>query len=269
MKRGRRQFYAATFSPLHVVAKFVQHGLRKRGIGVGTARFAEADEPAPAADATIYRQESPFSLAEVVRETNGGSDNFYAEHLLKTLGAEFGEEGSFDAGVRAVRRSLSLLDVPLAGYAQLDGSGLARSDEGGNVASPRTVVALLRAMAQHPRGGAFVASLAVSGVSGTLEHRFDEPPLKGRVYGKTGRIQGSLTLSGYLARDDVPIVAFAMLANYEGEGTFALRRKVCQFQDAVLHSVWSHLRDTDRRWVSPPSLVNALASTSDDITSIE
>jgi D-alanyl-D-alanine carboxypeptidase/D-alanyl-D-alanine-endopeptidase (penicillin-binding protein 4) len=269
MKRGRRKFYAATFSPLHSVSKFIQHGLRRRGIDVGPARFAEGDEAAPEAAATIYQHVSPFSLADVILETNLNSNNYYAEHLLKTLGAEFEGEGSFDAGVRAVRRAVSLLDVPLVGYQQLDGSGLARSDYGGNTASPRTIVSLLEAMAQHPRGAPFVASLAVGGISGTLEHRFEEPPLQGKVFAKTGRIQGSLALSGYLALDDVPVVAFSILANHEAEGTFALRQQVYEFHDAVLQKMWSHLNEIDHDWTAPPTIVKALAAHTNGFPPVE
>ncbi len=269
MKQRRRVVYAATFSPLHVIANFAKHGLRKRGIAVDATRVAEGSEATPDAEATIYRQESPFSLAQLIYETNAGSDNFYAEHLLKTLGAEFGDEGSFDEGIRSVRHALSMLEIPLTGFAQMDGSGLARAKGAGNLASPRTVVALLRAMAQHPRGVQFVSSLAVAGVSGTIERRFDEPPLRGRVYAKTGKINGSITLSGFLVHETVPVAAFSILGNFEGEGTFALHRTIYQFQDDALNSAWVHLQATNQRWATPPALVSANDAADPDASGIE
>lgn len=260
VKRGRSSVYATTSDPLETVTNFLVRGLTKRGVEVGRARRAGAREVQPPEFRTIYRQECPLSLADVLRETNAESDNYLAEHLFKTLGAEFHGRGSFDGAADAARVALATVGVTLDGFTQSDGSGLARSESGGNRASAETVTSLLRTMAIHPRGGAFVSSLAVSGQSGTLEHRLDEGPLAGAVHAKTGWIQGAMTLSGYMRRDEGRVVVFSILVNYDAPYTYDRRQVVLSFQEELLRAVWDHLDTTDVEWhAPPPALVRALA----------
>ena len=77
-------------------------------------------------------------ISYLVKLTNTPSDNFFAEMLLKGLGASFGGAGTTAAGAAVVRSELATLDV----HPQLnDGSGLSRSD----LTSPRQVVTRARA----------------------------------------------------------------------------------------------------------------------------
>ena len=190
------------------------------------------------------------------------SDNYLAEHLFKTLGAEFHGRGSFEGSATAVHAALSAAGVVLTGLTQVDGSGLARAEEGGNRASPETVTSLLRAMAAHPRGGAFLRSLAVSGKRGTLLHRLDDGPLAGHVHAKTGWIKGSLTLSGYMRRDDARVAVFSILVNYGAPYTYDRRQVVMRFQEQVLRAVWDHLETVNTDWGIPPALAHAFDSPS-------
>ena len=56
------------------------------------------------------------------------SDNFIAEELLKTIGAEVGEGGTTAAGAAIVMRDLASAGIPLAGVRIVDGSGLSLDD---------------------------------------------------------------------------------------------------------------------------------------------
>ena len=241
MKVGRSSVYAAASDPVEPAMNFLRHGLRKRGIQVRSARKAGAQELAPPMSAEVYAQESAMSLHEAAYETNTNSDNYLAEHLLKTLGAELKGDGSFEGGASAVRETLLELGAPLENFTQMDGSGLARARNGGNRASAKEVVVLLRLMAAHPQGGSFVDSLAVSGQSGTLKNRFRDGPMHGLVAAKTGYIHGSLSLSGYLVRGKRKAALFSILANFRSANTFALRERIRQTQSAVLNAAWSYL----------------------------
>ena len=98
MKIGRSSVYAAARNPVTVAKTFLKHGLRKRGVRIADAREPHQGEPAPPIQSEVYVQGSALSLREAAIKTNADSDNFLAEHLLKTLGAELKGEGSFDAG---------------------------------------------------------------------------------------------------------------------------------------------------------------------------
>ncbi|MFN0208055.1 MAG: D-alanyl-D-alanine carboxypeptidase/D-alanyl-D-alanine-endopeptidase [Planctomycetota bacterium] len=166
----------------------------------------------------FVRLQSPATLAEVVKVTNRESDNLYADMLLKVLGAKCKGEGTFAAGIDAVRETLQNLGVPSAGFAAVDGSGLARDSK----ISPAATVALLQAMAETPVFDIYKDSLAVGGEpDGTLRKRFREPMYRGRIHAKTGSIDGATALSGYADAAGGETFAFSCITNYtEFGGTF-------------------------------------------------
>jgi serine-type D-Ala-D-Ala carboxypeptidase/endopeptidase (penicillin-binding protein 4) len=155
-------------------------------------------------------------LAAIVRTMNRESDNFVAEMVLKTLGAELGRGGTTASGAAVARTSLAEASVPLVGARLVDGSGLSRLDR----LSAASLVALLRAGAAEPSiRDAFLSSLAVAGVSGTLERRLDRRPAYGQVIGKTGTTRLASSLSGFVRGRYV----FAVVQNGSPVATFAAR----------------------------------------------
>ena len=126
---------------------------------------------------------------------NRVSDNFYAEMLLKQLGARIRGNGTTTAGTRVVVAELAERGVPLDGVRIADGSGLSRYDR----LTARALAALLiSAWSDATIKDPFVASLPIAGVSGTLEDRMTKPPAYANVYAKTGTTETASTLSGYV-----------------------------------------------------------------------
>jgi len=145
-------------------------------------------------------------LAEIVRFMGRESDNYTAELLVKQLGALYADRGSTAAGTRVVRGTLEEAGIPLAGVRLADGSGLSSLDR----LTAAAVVALLEAgLTERDISDAFLASLAVAGVAGTLEDRMDARPARGRVIAKTGTTTTASALSGFV-RDRY---VFAILQN--------------------------------------------------------
>ncbi|MBA2383442.1 MAG: D-alanyl-D-alanine carboxypeptidase, partial [Actinobacteria bacterium] len=88
------------------------------------------------------------------------------------------------------------------------------------------VVALLEAgLADPALRDAFLGSLAVAGVAGTLEHRLQARPARGRVIAKTGTTSAASALSGFV-RDRY---AFAVLQNGRPVSTFWARKAQDRF----------------------------------------
>ena len=146
------------------------------------------------------------SLADIVRGMDQASDNFYAEMLLKELGARLRGRGTTYSGTRVIGAVLRERGVPLSGVRIVDGSGLSLYDR----LTAKTIVALLvSAWSDAKIHNAFVGSLAVAGVSGTLEDRMRRPPARGVVRAKTGTTARASALSGYVGRGYV----FAILQN--------------------------------------------------------
>jgi D-alanyl-D-alanine carboxypeptidase/D-alanyl-D-alanine-endopeptidase (penicillin-binding protein 4) len=59
----------------------------------------------------------------------------------------------------------------------------------------------------------FVASLPVSGRTGTLRYRLSDKGMAGRVRAKTGTLDGVSALSGYVTTNSGRTVAFSVIAN--------------------------------------------------------
>lgn len=133
-----------------------------------------------------------------ITSMNLRSDNNYAETLFKHIG-----------GANGAKNALSKLGLDPKSYRLADGSGLSRS----NVATPRSLVSMLRAMYFSPNGQIFENSLPIAGISGTLRNRMRLSPAAGKVYAKTGTLTGVRALSGYLQHPHSGMLVFSIIVN--------------------------------------------------------
>ena len=165
-------------------------------------------------------------LADVVRFMGRESDNYTAEMLVKHLGAALAGSGSTAAGTRVIRSALGDAGVPLAGVRLADGSGLSGLDR----LTAAAVVALLEAgLSEGDLRDAFLQSLAVAGVNGTLEDRMESLPARGQVIAKTGTTRTASALSGFV-RDRY---VFAVLQNGRPISTYWARLAQDRFATAL------------------------------------
>ena len=177
--------------------------LRARGIAVTGSAGQRATPPGAR---ELAREPSP-PMSTLIGLTNRPSDNFFAEMLLKDLGATFLHRGTTAGGAAVVRARMAQLGIhPRVA----DGSGLSRS----NRTTPRDVVRLLSAMDHSPTvASAFRNSLSVAGRSGTLAPRMRGTVAAGRCRGKTGTLSGASALSGYCDAVGGRRLAFSILMN--------------------------------------------------------
>jgi D-alanyl-D-alanine carboxypeptidase/D-alanyl-D-alanine-endopeptidase (penicillin-binding protein 4) len=166
------------------------------------------------------------------------SNNETAELLTREIGRRRADDGTTEAGTRAIPGVLAALGVPVTGVDLHDGSGLAHE----NRVTCRALLGVL-ALAQRPRLAALDRGLAVAGATGTLVDRFVGTPLAGRLRAKTGHIDGVVGLAGVVS----PGARFAFVAN----GDFTTDEGA-RMQDAVGSAVGEYL-DT----AGPPGLVPA------------
>jgi D-alanyl-D-alanine carboxypeptidase/D-alanyl-D-alanine-endopeptidase (penicillin-binding protein 4) len=143
-------------------------------------------------------------MATLVAMTNTPSDNFFAETLLKDLGAQFGGGGTTANGAAVVRSTIA---TTFGLHPRLnDGSGLSRYDR----TTPFDVVSLLR---DQQSDQPFVQSLATAGETGTLVDEMRHTYAQGRCRGKTGTLHDVSNLVGYCQARDGHLLAFAFLMN--------------------------------------------------------
>jgi serine-type D-Ala-D-Ala carboxypeptidase/endopeptidase (penicillin-binding protein 4) len=157
------------------------------GTPLGAARLASVNSP---------------TMATLIKLTNTPSDNFFAEMLIKDIGARFARAGTTAAGAAVV--SAELASQFGIHPTLLDGSGLSHDDH----TSPLDVVTLLRKMSGNTP---FVNSLAVAGRTGTLMDEMRGTVAQGVCRGKTGTLQAVSNLVGYCTARDSHTLAFAFL----------------------------------------------------------
>jgi serine-type D-Ala-D-Ala carboxypeptidase/endopeptidase (penicillin-binding protein 4) len=191
-----------TRRPALTAAQLFRHDLRRAGISVhgGAALGVASEEAAPLAQV----QSAPLSA--VVRHMDVYSDNFYAEMLLKEIGAVQGDFGSAAAGIAVERRLLQDAGVPLGGVRLVDGSGLSLLDRW----TPLGLATLLRTMYEDEDLRPYLlAALPIAGKTGTLAHRMRTGPAHGLVRAKTGTTGNASSLSGFVGDR----YAFSILEN--------------------------------------------------------
>lgn len=210
--------------PAKLATATLARSLRKAGVHVRT-RVALGKAPVAARQVAVVR--SP-TLTRIVNATDVYSDNFFAETLIKLLGARFGAGGSTRAGAAVVARFARSRG---SGLHAIDGSGLTRSGR----ASPSQVVTLLESMRGSAVGKDFIGDLPLAGREGTVASRMHGTRAAGRCRTKTGTLTGISNLSGYCFNRDGKTMAFSILMGSVRDLSLAHRE-----QDRIAGAVASY-----------------------------
>ncbi len=157
---------------------------------------------------SLFVYHSP-KLPEIIKVINKKSHNFYAEQLLKTLGAHFYGEGSFKAGCKAVSRWAASIGIDDDDLIMVDGSGLSRK----NYISPKAVARLLEYISNQKLFLHYYNSLPISATDGTLKYRMIGSTAANHVHAKTGYMSHVRNLSGYLRAENGKLYLFVILVN--------------------------------------------------------
>jgi D-alanyl-D-alanine carboxypeptidase/D-alanyl-D-alanine-endopeptidase (penicillin-binding protein 4) len=185
------------------------------------------DDPKQRGGAPAPRPPRPDSLArltpppllEDLKEINKVSQNLHSELMLRRVGLASGT-GSLEDGVAAVQSMMEQAGVPRAAWDISDGSGMSTY----NRLAPRGVVKMLRWIAAQPWGARYRETLPIGGVDGTLARRFKGTLLEGRLFAKTGTLNATNALSGYMVAKSGRILTFSSYANDVPEDVAATKR---------------------------------------------
>jgi D-alanyl-D-alanine carboxypeptidase/D-alanyl-D-alanine-endopeptidase (penicillin-binding protein 4) len=206
--RGREQtVYRRVEDPGAYFGHTLERILAMRGVKVmGSVRRG----PVPAGAHLLHVSESE-ALGDVVRRLNKSSNNFMAEQLVKSLGAQVkGAPGTWPSGISVIEEFLAEAGIGRGTYVMKNGSGL----NDANRFSARQTVTLLRAMwGRFPLMAEFLASLPVAGRDGTIRWRMDGSDAHGMLRAKTGTLESVTSLSGYVETASRERLAFAILVN--------------------------------------------------------
>lgn len=144
--------------------------------------------------------EKSIQLKELISMINKHSDNFLAECLFKTLGAESTKlQGNSFFSQQAILKFIKDNNIYWMGTEIVDGSGISRSDQ----ATPLAINGILEKMYfDLVHFDDFFNSLSIAGVDGTLRGRMMGTEAENNFRGKTGSLNGVSGLAGYLTTKD-------------------------------------------------------------------
>ena len=199
------------WEPTGYAADVFRRALQRHGIKVtGHSKFA-----ATPADADVLTTHESMPLSELLVPFLKLSNNGHAEVLVKEMGRQAADQGTWSAGLEAETAALADLGVDTDALRLVDGSGLSRQD----FVAPRQVTDLLIAARGQPWFETWYAALPIAGesdrfVGGTLRSRMVGTPAAGNVHAKTGSLTAVSGLSGYVASADGEPLVFSVLQNY-------------------------------------------------------
>jgi len=129
--------------------------------------------------------------------TNAESHNFTAESLLKNASNTWNDNNYIK-----LKRWLENKGLPATNAYFADASGLSRK----NRITTKLVALFLDKMRYSNNFQAYQSTLAIMGVRGTLAKRFVNSELSGKFFGKTGTLSNVFALSGFLYKNERPII---------------------------------------------------------------
>ena len=162
-------------------------------------------------EARILLTRKSSTLAQLVARINKPSNNTMSRTLYLALG-ELRYQGaqpqtSQQKGDAVVRAWFERKGIDLQGMVLENGSGLSRTER----LTPVQLAAMLEEARRSNWSAEFAASMPIVGVDGTMRNRLKNTPLQGRARMKTGTLNNTSAIAGYL-RDqqdkDWIVVAF-------------------------------------------------------------
>ena len=129
--------------------------------------------------------------------TNSESHNFTAESLFKNASNTWNDNDYIK-----LKKWLENKGLPVTNAYFADASGLSRK----NKITTKLVVLFLDKMRYSNDFQAYQSTLSIMGVRGTLAKRFVNSELSGKFFGKTGTLSNVFALSGFLYKNEKPII---------------------------------------------------------------
>ncbi|MBU3919582.1 D-alanyl-D-alanine carboxypeptidase/D-alanyl-D-alanine-endopeptidase [Hyphomonas sp.] len=202
-----RNYFLSVDDPARSAAERLARLLTARSVTIEGVIKVRSRSDAPLMGTELSRL-TPPPLLDSIAYSVKDSDNLFAELMLRHLARATGGEGAED-GLDAVNAMLDQAGISRAEVELFDGSGLSPY----NRITPAAAVKFLRWTSAQPWGDAFRATLPVGGQDGSLARRFRNTPLDGRIFAKTGAVQGVNALSGFMVAASGETLVFSVIAN--------------------------------------------------------
>jgi D-alanyl-D-alanine carboxypeptidase/D-alanyl-D-alanine-endopeptidase (penicillin-binding protein 4) len=202
--------WATVWGPTKYAAGLFRDALAKHDIKLD-GKLRTGKTPSRARRLAVHRS---MTLGKMLTPFLKLSNNMHAEHLTKTMGRKTRNEGTWPAGLAAIKKDARSFGVDTDKIRMVDGSGLSRGDQ----ISPHQLTTVMRGVRDKPWFKTWYNALPIAGkskrmVGGTLRYRMTGTAAAGNLHGKTGSLTGASGLSGYVTDSDGTKLVFSMLSN--------------------------------------------------------
>ena len=179
------------------------------------------DDEAFLAQGDLVVSENSPTVGQILDWMMLWSDNLLADRLAGLAARSAGYSPNIKGIETIFRNLLSQLEIDDSKLVVADASGLSKK----NKITAKLMGELLYKIRNEQRYALLYNSLPIGGVSGTLENRFlkTAPSAVGLVRAKTGTLNGTATLAGYVQSTDREYV-FVTLADDIAKGNAALNK---------------------------------------------
>ena len=176
--------------------------------GVMTAKLQSG--PTPEHARTLVDWESPRSLISLVADINKLSNNPMTRQLFLNLSASADQPATREASSERIKAYLASKGLVFPELVIDNGSGLSRQER----ISAESMARLLTEALLEPDGQAWVETLPLVGVEGTVRNRMRDSVLQGRAWLKTGTLENVRALAGYVRSVEGRWVVLVILVNH-------------------------------------------------------
>ena len=208
------------YDDIYALKNFIKNYLEKKFSGSNVnINFFDSEKKFYLKDTTEINRVYSTPILSLLTLTNSESHNFTAESIFKNASNTWNDNDYIK-----LKNWLENKGLPVTNTYFADASGLSRK----NKITTKLVGLFLDKMRYSNDFKAYQSTLSIMGVRGTLAKRFINTELAGKFFGKTGTLSNVFALSGYLYKNDKPII-ISIIQNsnkIDKEKAFKLLREV-------------------------------------------
>ena len=208
------------YDDIYALKNFIKNYLEKKFSGSNVnINFFDSEKNFYLKDTTEINRVYSTPILSLLTLTNSESHNFTAESIFKNASNTWNDNDYIK-----LKNWLENKGLPVTNTYFADASGLSRK----NKITTKLVGLFLDKMRYSNDFKAYQSTLSIMGVRGTLAKRFINTELAGKFFGKTGTLSNVFALSGYLYKNDKPII-ISIIQNsnkIDKEKAFKLLREV-------------------------------------------
>ena len=151
------------------------------------------------------------SLQTMLKPTNFESLNLYADAFLKAAMFQKSRSSNAEDVAKSLKIYCQNKGIDVTGFEPKDGSGLSPS----GLISGNFMTDFLAKMSFEPDFVVFKNSIPVVGVSGTVKNLCKKSIAEGKIYAKSGSIEGTRAYAGYFEKNGINYSFSAIISHYE------------------------------------------------------